>query len=82
MLEPGVTTGMSAKYKSGDKVKWKWGNGWGKGTVKSSFTKKVTRKLDGKEISRNGTAEDPAYYIEVENASNVLKLESEIQKDS
>jgi len=69
------------KYSEGTAVKWKWGSGYGHGKVQSSFTKKVTRKIDGEEISRNGSEDNPAYYIEVDDGNNVLKLHSELQKD-
>lgn len=74
---------MSTKaYRQGDNVKWKWGGGYGHGSVKSVFTKKVTRKIDGEEITRNGSEESPAYYIERQDGNNVLKLHREIEKDS
>lgn len=70
------------KYNEGDHVKWKWGNGYGHGEVQSVFTKKVTRKIDGSEVTRDGTEENPAYYVVVEEGNNVLKLESELESDS
>ena len=60
-------------YSEGDDVKWKWGNGYGHGTVQSVFTEKTTRKIDGSE-------DDPALYIRVEDGNNVLKLQSEVEK--
>lgn len=69
-------------YSKGDKVRWKWGRGFGRGIVQSSHTKKVSRTINGKEITRNGSEENPAYYIRVEESNNVLKLHSELQKDS
>ncbi len=71
-----------AKYSEESKVKWKWGNGYGHGKVQSSFTKSVTRKIDGSEVTRNGSEENPAYYVNVDDGNNVLKLESELQSDS
>ena len=68
-------------YSEGTKVKWKWGSGYGHGEVQSSFKKKVTRKIDGSEVTRDGSEDNPAYYISVEDGNNVLKLESEIEKD-
>ena len=68
-------------YKEGSKVKWKWGQGYGHGKIKSSFTEKTTRKIDGSEVSRDGTEDNPAYYIEVDDGNNVLKLHSEVEKD-
>jgi hypothetical protein len=62
----------------GDKVIWSWGNGEAEGTVKSIFPEKTTRKIDGSEITRNGTQDNPALYIENDDGNNVLKLASEI----
>ena len=64
----------------GDDVKWKWGNGYGHGTVQSVFTEKTTRKIDGSEVTRDGSEDDPALYIRVEDGNNVLKLQSEVEK--
>ena len=70
------------QFSEGDRVKWSWGNGYGQGTVRSKFTEKTTRKIDGTEVTRDGSKENPAYYVEVEEANNVLKLGSELEKDS
>ena len=64
----------------GDNVKWKWGNGYGYGVVKSIFEEKTTRKIDGSEVTRKGSVDDPAVYIEVNDGNNVLKLCSEVEK--
>jgi len=69
-------------YDDGTAVKWAWGNGYGRGTVQSSFTEKTTRTIDGTEVVRHGSRDDPAYYIAVEDGNNVLKLHSEVEKDS
>ena len=73
---------MSKHHSEGTAVKWKWGSGFGHGKVQSVFTKKVTRTIDGEEITRDGTEDNPAYYVHVEDGNNVLKLHSELQKDS
>ncbi len=70
---------MSKKYEEGDAVKWKWGNGYGEGVVQSVFTKRTTRKIDGSEVTRDGTEDNPAYYVKVEDGNNVLKLGSELE---
>lgn len=68
------------KFKEGDSVKWNWGNGTGEGKVQSSFEKSITRKIKGSEVTRNGTKDDPAYYIKQEDGDAVLKLESELER--
>lgn len=68
-------------YSEGETVKWKWGNGYGHGTIQSLFEEKTTRTIDGSEVTRNGSKEDPALYINSEDGNNVLKLSSEVEKD-
>lgn len=69
-----------AKYKEGTNVKWNWGDGTASGKVKSIFEKRTTRRIDGTEVTREGSKDNPAYYIERGEGNNVLKLESEISK--
>ena len=69
-----------AGYKEGDKVAWDWGSGTAHGTVAKTYERKVTRKLKGSEITRNGSKDDPALYIEQEDGDGVLKLSSEVKK--
>lgn len=66
--------------KEGDKVTWKWGEGEAGGTVKSIFPEKTVRTIDGNEVTRNGTQDDPALYIENDGGNNVLKLASEVER--
>lgn len=73
---------MSDNYNIGAKVKWKWGNGWGRGKIDDRFTEKVTRKIDGNEVTRNADNDNPAYLIKQEDGDRVLKSHSEIEKDS
>lgn len=69
-----------ASYNVGDKVKWNWGNGTGTGKVETTYEKKITRKLQGSEVTRNGSKDDPALYIEQDDGDGVLKLSSEVEK--
>lgn len=66
--------------REGSEVKWKWGDGTAAGTVKKSYTKEVTKTIEGSEITRKGKEGDKALFIEQEDGSKVLKLESEVQK--
>jgi len=68
------------KYNVGDKVKWNWGTGTGTGKVEKSYTQKITRKIDGNEVTRDADDDNPAYYIEQEDGDAVLKSESELSK--
>lgn len=69
-----------ASYSKGDKVEWDWGNGTGTGKVEKTYTRKVTRTLKGSEVTRNGSDDDPALYIEQDDGDGVLKLSSEVRK--
>ena len=71
-----------ANYSEGDTVEWDWGNGTASGKVKKTYTQKITRKLQGSEVTRDGSDEDPALYIEQEDGDGVLKLSSEVRKKS
>lgn len=68
-------------YKKGDAVSWKWGNGRASGTIKEKHKEKITRQIDGEEITRNGSEGDLALLIEQEDGQRVLKLESEVEKE-
>lgn len=69
-------------YSTNSKVKWSWGNGEGKGKVREVHHEKVVRTIKGSEITRNGSEDDPAYLIEQDDGDKVLKLHSELEKDS
>ncbi len=66
--------------REGSKVQWDWGNGKAGGEVISTYTEKVTKKIDGSEITRDGEEGNKALYIKQEDGSRVLKLESEVEK--
>lgn len=69
-----------AGYRSGDKVTWNWGSGTASGTVQKTYERKVTRTLKGSTITRNGSRDDPALYIEQPDGDGVLKLSSEVSR--
>ncbi len=69
---------MTQRYGKGSRVAWNWGNGTGEGKVAESFTGRVTRTIEGKEITRNASDENPAYLIEQEDGARVLKSHSEL----
>ncbi len=68
------------KYNKGDKLQWNWGSGTGEGTVEDKFTEKVTRKLQGTEVTRDASKDNPAYLLKQEDGDRVLKSESELKK--
>lgn len=69
-----------ATFKKGDAVSWSWGSGTATGTITESFTEKVTRTIKGSEITRDASADEPAYLIEQEDGDRVLKSASELKK--
>ncbi len=66
--------------RQGTKVEWKWGNGKATGKVEQSYTVSITRKIEGNEITRNGSEDNKALFIKQEEGSEVLKLESEVER--
>ena len=62
----------------GDRVSWKWGEGEGDGEVVARSTRKVTRRLQGTEVTRNATEDEPAFLIRQEDGAEVLKSASEL----
>lgn len=66
--------------REGTRVRWAWGDGHAEGTVSERHESAITRQIDGNEVSRNGSADDPALVIEQEDGQVVLKLESEVER--
>ena len=69
----------SNSFQSDQYVKWDWGNGTAKGQIKERFEREVTRTLQGSEITRQGSEDNPAYLIKQDDGDEVLKLGSEIE---
>ena len=66
--------------REGTEVSWSWGTGTATGTVSEIHREKVTRTTKGEEITRNGSEDDPAYVIEQDDGTVVLKLRSEVDQ--
>ncbi|MCJ7421588.1 DUF2945 domain-containing protein [Sphingomicrobium astaxanthinifaciens] len=60
-------------------VKWDWGEGTGCGQVEERFEREVTRTIEGNEMTREGSEDNPAYLIRQEDGDKVLKLGSELE---
>jgi len=71
---------MAKGHSKGTSVRWKWGDSHATGKVAEAFTRRVTRMLKGAEVTKNGSDDCPAYLIEQEDGSKVLKLHSEVQR--
>ncbi len=67
-----------ATFDNGDKVQWNWGSGTGEGTVQDVYTERVEKTIEGAEVTRNADTDNPAYLIEQDDGSQVLKSESEL----
>ena len=72
---------MSKAFSKGDDVKWNWGQGQAEATVSEVHTDRVERKIDGKNQTRNGSEDNPAYVLEQSDGQKVLKLHSELMPD-
>lgn len=66
--------------RKGTEVSWKWASSTASGKVTEVHHEKVTRTTKGSKISRNGSEDDPAYVIEQEDGTTVLKLRSEVEQ--
>lgn len=67
-------------HRKGTEVSWSWGQGRAEGTISEVHTERITRTEKGSEIVRNGTDDNPAYVITQDDGTELLKLDSEVQK--
>ena len=66
--------------RKGTVVKWKWGSGYAKGKVMETFGRKITKEIKGAEVTRNGSTDNKALFIEQNDGDHVLKSESEVER--
>ncbi|WP_345785724.1 DUF2945 domain-containing protein [Pelagicoccus sp. SDUM812002] len=66
--------------RKGTEVKWTWRDGTAKGKVRERFTSAVSRVFDGAKVKRKATRSKPAYLIQQEDGSRVLKSKSELSR--
>ncbi|CAI3961291.1 DUF2945 domain-containing protein [Alteromonas macleodii] len=69
-------------YAVNTEVEWEWGNGSATGNIRKKFTNDVERTIKGSSVKREASDSDPAYLIEQDDGSKVLKSHSEITKSS
>jgi hypothetical protein len=69
-----------SKFGKGDAVQWAWAGNKAGGEIAEVFTRRVSRTIKGKKITRNGSRTRPAYLIRQDDGDKVLKLESELSK--
>ena len=71
---------MIEGFRKGMRVKWNWGQGVGRGRVAERFDGQVEKRIEGALIRRNGSARNPAYLVQTDSGSEVLKLASELSR--
>ncbi|SCZ32567.1 DUF2945 domain-containing protein [Afifella marina] len=69
---------MAQTYRKGESVEWRFGGWTSRGRIVEVFTRPVARSLEGHEIVRNADAENPAYLIEQDDESRVMKSHCEL----
>ncbi|WP_265564492.1 hypervirulence associated TUDOR domain-containing protein [Sphingomicrobium arenosum] len=69
----------SNSFQTNQYVKWDWGNGTGCGQIEERFEREVTRTIDGNEVTRDGSEDNPAYLIKQDDGGKVLKKGSELE---
>lgn len=66
--------------RTGTIVKWKWGRRYAQGKVTEVHHGEVSRTTKGNQIKRRGSEDNPAYVIEHDDGTTVLKLRSEVER--
>jgi hypothetical protein len=66
--------------RKGTTVSWAWGRSRAEGRVVAIHEESITRTTKGSEITRHGSRDDPAYEIEQDDGTLVLKLRSEVDR--
>ncbi|WP_298998108.1 DUF2945 domain-containing protein [Flagellimonas sp. S174] len=66
--------------RKGTRVSWKWGNGEAEGKVIDTYTRKVTKKIKGNEITRIGEEGNKVLLIQQEDGTQVIKKENEVSR--
>lgn len=72
---------MTAKkdVSKGDDVEYKWGKGKVEGEVTKVHEDDVERTIEGNEVKREASKEEPAIEIETDKGKRVLKSTSEVK---
>lgn len=70
------------KLKVGSKISWQWLGRSVHGSVQEVHHESITRTIKGKQITRHGSKEKPAYVVKSEAGNIALKLITELNKDS
>ena len=66
--------------RKGTKVRWTWGSSTAERTVSEVHHERVTRTIKGSTVTRDASRDEPAYDIEQDDGSRVLKSQSEVER--
>ena len=69
------------KLKIGSKVYWQWLGRPIYGVIEEIHFNSITKTIKGKNITRNGSKEKPAFLVKSEAGNIALKLISELKVD-
>jgi DUF2945 family protein len=64
--------------RKGTAVSWRWGSATASGRVSEIHRETVRRRTKGEHVTRHGSDDHPAYVIEQDDGTVVLKLRSEL----
>jgi hypothetical protein len=68
--------------RKGTKVRWKYGNTFGRGRVEETYNKKITKSIKGADVTRFGKRENKVLLIKTDEGDEYLKLENEVERDN
>jgi len=68
--------------REGTCVSWAWGAGRGRGTVEEVYREPVVKTIDGNDIKRDASEDNPAYLIRQDDGQPVLKSASEVEREA
>lgn len=68
------------RYKTGTRVSWRWGAHTAEGRIARIFEHDVSRTIEGTEVKRHASRDEPAYMIEQADGARVLKSHSELTR--
>lgn len=68
--------------REGTLVTWDWGKGTAEGSVKKVYKEDVEKTIKGNHIKREASEDCPAYLIEQDDGSEVIKSSTEVSRKS
>ncbi len=66
-------------FKVGDSVQWTWMGKKILGQVVEVYSEPIVKVIKNKKIKRNGSPDNPAYYVKSEAGNFALKLLTEVE---